>query len=99
MLTHVHGNLLNLSDLARSLGVSSHTVSGDIEVLEQTFALRRLQPYHANVQKRLTKSPKIYIRDTGVLHFLAGLREPRELPTWSRRGRCSACASAWPTSG
>jgi len=45
MLTHVHGNLLNVSDLARSLGVSSHTVDGDLDVLEQTFMLRRLRPY------------------------------------------------------
>jgi predicted AAA+ superfamily ATPase len=86
MLTHVHGNLLNVSDLARSLGVSSHTVDGDLDVLEQTFMVRRLRPYHANVQKRLTKSPKLYLRDTGLLHFLAGLRDPRELATWPRRG-------------
>lgn len=86
MLTHVHGNLLNVSDLARSLAVSFHTVNGDIDVLEQTFMVRRLQPYLANVQKRLTKSPKLYVRDTGLLHFLAGLRAPGELATWARRG-------------
>jgi uncharacterized protein len=86
MLTHVHGNLLNVSDLARSLAVSSHTVVGDLDVLEGAYMLRRLQPYYANVQKRLTKSPKLYIRDTGLLHFLAGLRQPRELATWPKRG-------------
>lgn len=86
MLTHVHGNLLNVSDLARSLGVSSHTVDGDLAVLEQTFMVRRLQPYHANVHKRLTKTPKLYIRDAGLLHFLAGLRAPSELGSWARRG-------------
>ena len=86
MLTHVHGNLLNVSDLARSLAVSSHTVTGDLDVLEGAYMIRRLQPYHANVQKRLTKSPKLYVRDTGLLHFLAGLRQPRELATWSKRG-------------
>jgi len=86
MLTHVHGNLLNVADLARSLAVSSPTVDGDLDVLEQTFMVRRLRPYHANVQKRLTKGPKLYLRDTGLLHFLAGLREPRELATWARRG-------------
>jgi predicted AAA+ superfamily ATPase len=79
MLTHVHGNLLTVSDLGRSLGVSSHTVEGDLDVLEQTFMIRRLRPYFANVQKRLTKSAKLFVRDTGLLHFLAGLREPREL--------------------
>ncbi|MGH9366637.1 MAG: ATP-binding protein [Thermoanaerobaculia bacterium] len=86
MLTHIHGNLLNVSDLARSLGVSSHTVANDLDVLEATFMIRRLPPYHANIQKRLTKSPKIYVRDTGLLHFLAGLREPAELERWPRRG-------------
>ena len=86
MLTHVHGNLLNVSDLARSLAVSSHTVAGDLDVLEQTFMIRRLPPYHANLHKRLTKSPKVFIRDTGLLHFLAGLRHARDLPTWHRRG-------------
>jgi len=86
MLTHVHGNLLNVSDLARSLAVSSHTVAGDLDVLEGAYMIRRLQPFHANVQKRLTKSSKIYVRDTGLLHFLAGLRRPQELTTWNKRG-------------
>jgi predicted AAA+ superfamily ATPase len=86
MLTHVHGHLLNVSDLARSLAVSSHTVASDLDILEGAYMIRRLQPFHANVQKRLTKSPKVYIRDTGLLHFLAGLRRPPELTTWSKRG-------------
>ena len=86
MLTHVHGNLLNISDLARSLAVSSHTVASDLDVLEGAYMIRRLQPFHANVQKRLTKSPKLYVRDTGLLHFLAGLRRPQELMTWHKRG-------------
>jgi len=86
MLTHVHGNLLNVSDLARSLTVSPHTVAGDLDVLEGAYMIRRLQPFYANVQKRLTKSPKVYIRDTGLLHFLAGLCRADELATWHRRG-------------
>jgi uncharacterized protein len=86
MLTHVHGNLLNVSDLARSLAVSVHTVNNYLDVLESAFMIRRLHPHFANVQKRLTKSPKIYIRDTGLLHLLAGLRDRRNLETWSRRG-------------
>ena len=48
--------------------------------------IRRLPPFFANVQKRLTKSPKLYVRDTGLLHHLGGLRRPRELATWPRRG-------------
>ena len=86
MLTHVHGNLLNASDLARSLGVSSPTITHYLDVLEGAYMVRRLPPFFANVQKRLTKAPKIYIRDSGLLHFLAGLREPRDLDGWSRRG-------------
>jgi hypothetical protein len=86
MLTHIHGNLLNISDLARSLVVSSHTVAGDLDVLEGAYMIRRLQPFYANVQKRLTKSSKLYVRDTGLLHFLAGLRKPFELTTWHKRG-------------
>lgn len=86
MLTHVHGNLLNVSDLARSLGVSSHTVNHYLDVLEGAFMIRRLPPYFANIQKRLSKSAKLYVRDTGLLHFLAGLRTPDELETWPRRG-------------
>ncbi len=86
MLTHVHGNLLNVSDLARSLTVTSPTVSHDLDVLEGAYMIRRLQPYFANVQKRLTKSPKLYVRDSGLLHFLAGLRRPDELKTWPKRG-------------
>ena len=87
MLTHMHGNLLNVSDLARSLTVSAPTVSHYLDVLEGAFMIRRLPPHHANVQKRLTKSAKVYIRDTGILHFLAGLRRPEELRTWPRRGQ------------
>jgi hypothetical protein len=86
MLAHVHGNLLNLSDLSRSLGVSVPTVARDLDVLEGVFLVRRLHPYAANIQKRLTKSPKLYLRDSGILHLLAGLREPDELLRWSRRG-------------
>ncbi len=86
MLTHVHGRPLNVSDLARSLGVSSHTVSDHLDVLEAAFMIRRLPPFYANVQKRLAKSPKLYIRDTGLLHFLAGLRRPSDLLDWPLRG-------------
>jgi hypothetical protein len=87
MLTHVHGSVLNVSDLARSLTVSHHTVADHLDLLEGAFMIRRLPPFHANVQKRLTKAPKLYVRDTGLLHFLAGLREPRELDAWPQRGQ------------
>lgn len=87
MLTHVHGSVLNVSGLARSLTVSHHTVADHLDLLEGAFMIRRLPPFHANVQKRLTKAPKLYVRDTGLLHFLAGLREPRELEAWPQRGQ------------
>lgn len=66
---------------------SPHTVGDYLDVLESTFMIRRLPPFFAKVRKRLTKSAKLYVRDTGLLHFLAGLREPRELLTWPRRGQ------------
>jgi predicted AAA+ superfamily ATPase len=86
MLAHVHGNLLSLSDLARSIGVTHPTIARDLDVLEGVFLIRRLHPFYANIQKRLTKSPKLYIRDTGILHALAGLNKPADLDTWPRRG-------------
>ena len=86
MLAHVHGGLLNLSDLARSLDLSVPTISHHLDILEGAFMIRRLQPYHANVSKRLVKSPKLYIRDTGLLHYLGGLRRPQDLDTWPGRG-------------
>ncbi len=85
MLTHVHGNLVNLSNLADSLTVSYHTVSDYLDLFEGAFMIRRLYPYFASVGKRLVKSPKLYIRDTGILHHLAGLRQPSELETWHYR--------------
>jgi uncharacterized protein len=70
MLAHAQGNTCNLSELGGSLGVDYHTVAHMIDVFEGTFLVRRLMPYHANVGKRLVKSPKVYVRDTGLLHSL-----------------------------
>jgi predicted AAA+ superfamily ATPase len=86
MLSHVHGGILNASEVASSLGVS-HTIMGRyLDALEGVFIIRRLQPFFANVGKRLVKSPKIYCRDTGLLHRLCGLARPQELDSWPRRG-------------
>lgn len=79
MLAHLHGQLWNASDVARSLGVSSPTVDRVLGVFEDTFLLRRLQPYHANLGKRLVKHPRVYIRDSGLLHALLGLGELGDL--------------------
>jgi len=79
MCAHIHGSLLNASKLADSLGVSSHTVRSYIDLLEQTFMLRILLPDAPNLKKRLVKSPKIYIRDSGILHALLDIRTHDDL--------------------
>jgi predicted AAA+ superfamily ATPase len=75
MLAHLHGGLLNASELAAGLGVSVPTVGRYLDVLEGTFMVRRLPPYWANIGKRLTKAPKVYLRDTGLLHALLGIED------------------------
>lgn len=86
MLAHAHGGLLNVSEIGKSLALPHRTVSEYLDVLEGAFLIRRLPPYFVNIGKRLTKSPKLYIRDTGLLHHLAGLSEPEQLHSWPRRG-------------
>ena len=74
MLAHSHGQLWNASHLAKSLGITAPTVRMYLDILEETFLVRRLQPYYINIRKRLIKSPKVYIRDSGLLHALLGIR-------------------------
>jgi hypothetical protein len=73
MLVSVHGNILNVSDLSRSLGISSPTVHRYLDFLENAYLIGRLQPYFVNIHKRLVKSPKLYLRDSGMLHTLADI--------------------------
>ena len=73
MLAHGHGTLLNAAKLAASLALSSPTVSGYIDLLVDLLLVRRLRPFHANIGKRLVRSPKIYIRDSGLVHALLGI--------------------------
>jgi predicted AAA+ superfamily ATPase len=73
MLAHYHGQLWNASSIAGSLGVSAPSVRHYLDILENTFMVRVLQPYAANLDKRLVKSPKIYLRDSGLLHALLNL--------------------------
>jgi len=75
MLAHLHGSVVNYSDLARSLGVSQPTVTRYLDLLEGSFLISRLPPFFKNLGKRLVKSPKLYIRDSGLLHQLARIRE------------------------
>ncbi len=70
------GQLLNLAGLARDLGVAVNTAKAWLSVLEATFQVIVLRPYHANVGKRLVKTPKVYFTDTGTLCYLAGLKDP-----------------------
>ncbi len=79
MLAHYHGQVWNASQIANSLGVSAPTVRHYLDILEETFIIRQLQPYAANVKKRLVKSPKVYIRDCGLLHTLLGIKTLDEL--------------------
>ncbi|MDD5091788.1 MAG: ATP-binding protein [Candidatus Wallbacteria bacterium] len=76
---HVHGQLLNLSKLGESLGVNYHTIKNYTELLERTFMLRLLKPYSANLKKRLVKSPKLYVRDSGLLHSLLSISSQNDL--------------------
>ena len=89
MLAHLHGQMWNASRLASGFGVSAPTVQHYLEILEATYMVRRLPPLHVNLGKRLVKSPKIYLRDSGLLHALLGIRSLDELaghpvvgPSW-----------------
>lgn len=79
MLAHSHGHLWNASRFASSFGTSAPTMQHYLEILESTYMVRRLLPLKANLGKRLTKSPKVYIQDSGLLHCLLGIRSVDEL--------------------
>jgi len=79
MIAHSHGQLWNASKLADSLGLSAPTIRRYLDILSETFITRQLPPYYANIKKRLVKSPKVYIRDSGLLHALLMIRSLDEL--------------------
>lgn len=79
MLAHSHGQLWNASKIAASLGVSAPTVRHYLDILQETYIARLIEPYHANLKKRLVKSPKVYVRDSGLLHSLLRLPHPEDL--------------------
>ena len=87
MLAHYHGQTWTAADPARSLGVSEPTVRRYLDTLTQTLMVRQLQPWHQNLGKRQVKSPKIYFRDTGLLHALMGVTD---LPDLLAHPRCGA---------
>ena len=79
MCAHQTGQILNRSKLGESLGVSYNTIKRYIDILEKTFVVRTVNPYYRNVKKRIVKSPKLYIRDTGLLHSLLGIHDFNDL--------------------
>ncbi len=79
MLAHAQGTLLNASRLAVGLSVSAPTVNSYVDLLVDLLLVRRLRPYQANINKRLAKSPKVYVRDSGLVHALLGIEDHNEL--------------------
>jgi len=79
MLAHYHGQVLNASEIGRSFGISHTTVRNYLDLLTNTFIVRQLRPWRQNVGKRIVKSPKIYICDSGILHQLLGLPTPTDV--------------------
>lgn len=79
MLAHSHGQIWNASRLAASLQISAPTANHYFDILEHTFMARRLPPFFSNLKKRLVKAPKIYLRDSGLLHALLGLEDSEDL--------------------
>ncbi|MFQ5641909.1 MAG: ATP-binding protein [bacterium] len=75
MLAHFHGGIWNASTFARSLGITGPPVNRYLKFLEAAFIIHRLPPFSPNLKKRLVKSPKIYLRDSGILHYLAGIAD------------------------
>ncbi len=86
MLAHWHGQVWNATELARSLDTSPRTVNHYRDLLAGSFMIRVLQPWFENLGKRLVKSPRVYLRDSGVLHYLLGIEEWRQLALHPRYG-------------
>ena len=79
MLANYHGQVLNYSELGRSFGISDMTAKKYIDILQGTFMVRVLQPWHANIAKRVVKNPKLYIRDSGIFHSLLSISSKEAL--------------------
>lgn len=86
MLCHYHGQILNQSELARSFGISDMTVRHYLEILEGTFMIRLLHPWHINIGKRLVKRPKLYLRNSGILHSLLSIGSEKDLAAHNKLG-------------
>ena len=86
MLAHYHGQVWNAAELARSMDAGPTAVNNYRDLLAGTFMVRVLPPWFENLGKRLVKSPKVYLRDSGILHYLLGIEDPTDLPMHPRYG-------------
>ena len=86
MLAHYHGQTWNAAEPARALGVSESTTRRHLDLLTDALVVRQLQPYHVNISKRQVKAPKVYVRDSGLLHQLLGVESPKALVTHPKVG-------------
>jgi predicted AAA+ superfamily ATPase len=86
MLAHYHGGIWNASEIGRSLGLAHSTVRAHLDILEGAMMVRVLQPWHENLGKRQVKSPKVYVRDSGLLHALLGVANRAELERHPKLG-------------
>ncbi len=86
MLAHVHGQILNWSELSRSMGVSDTSVRRYADQLEGALVIQQLQPWHENISKRQVKAPKLYLRDSGLLHALLDIKTKGQLDETPRSG-------------
>jgi predicted AAA+ superfamily ATPase len=89
MLAHLHGGISNGSEIGRSLGESNQTVRRHLDILTNAFMIRQLPPWFENLGKRLVRHPKVYVRDTGLLHALLGLATPAAIEGHPK------CGASW----
>jgi predicted AAA+ superfamily ATPase len=86
MLGHYHGNILNYAELGRSLELNINTIKSYISFLRNAFLVRIMEPFFSNAKKRLVKSPKVYIRDSGIMHYLSGIENYDQLIGHPKKG-------------
>jgi predicted AAA+ superfamily ATPase len=86
MVSHYHGNILNLSDFSRSLGTRQNTARHYLDILTEAFMIRQIHPWFPNIGKRLVKAPKVYLSDSGIAHALLGLRDKLQVQSHPKLG-------------
>jgi predicted AAA+ superfamily ATPase len=86
MLAHFHGQVWNAAEFARSLGTSERTARRYLDILSSVFLIRQLPPWHENIKKRQVKSPKVYVRDSGLMHALLDLKDKASLESHPKLG-------------